>query len=144
MDAYVQYLENVLGLRNLVWPEAEAAPIEEIPEDTSERIHVLFVAEKPFSPKAQELFEKMREAMKIPNEQYKVVFANEVSAAELQVSALAAEHVVCFSKTVFDQIPDDHPAKFLTHSPEILLTKAALKKEAWEDLKKVMKSLGVL
>lgn len=137
------YLENVLGLREVIWPVPEPENTE-IPTQTAERIHVLFVAERPWSVAATELFEKMREAMKIPNQQDKVLFLSEAGAAELQTSALAAEHVVCFSKAIFDQIPSDHPARYLTHSPDVLQSRPQLKRETWEELKKVMKSLGVL
>lgn len=142
MEAYIAYLENVLGLRQVVWPETSVEIQEDPPENTA-RVHVLFVADQPFSPRAKELFEKMRDAMKIPNQQCKLLFVSHASSAELQVSAFAAEHVVCFSKATFEQIPADHAARFVTYSPEVLLSRPELKKEAWEDLKKVMKSLGV-
>lgn len=146
MDSYIQYLEQVLGLKQVIWPEAPAELEQQVVEVPPARaaVQVLFVADKPWSLKAQDLFSKMREAMKIPESEVKVLFAAETSLPDLQISALSAERVVCFSPSLFQQISVDSQVKFLTHNPEELLTKPQLKKETWEDLKKVMKSLGLI
>ncbi len=87
---------------------------------------------------------KMRDAMKISPEQVTVLFANQVSASELQVAAISADRVISFSPEIYQNLSVEKENKFLTHSPEELLKKPELKKQAWEDLKQVMKSLGLL
>lgn len=142
METYFRYLENVLGLKTLVWPEMEIP--EPVPEEPADRITVLYLAEKSWSPAARDLFEKMREATKIPADKTRVLFTDQVSEPELQVAALSADRVVCFSRKLFEQISVETDVKFFAPSPEELLVKPALKKVAWEELKKVMKSLGIL
>jgi len=140
MQSYLNYLEKVLGLKSVVLPprealsETETGPI---------KCRVLFVSENPLSQKAMELLQKMREAMKLESESVKIISASEISAPELQVLSLSAEKVVCFSKTLYDTLAIEDSQKFYTHNPEELLKKPELKKPTWEDLKQVMKSLGI-
>ena len=144
MENYIQYLEQVLGLKTIVWPQMEPVPepIAEAEPDPS--VWVLFIAEKKWSAKAFELFQKMRDAMKLSEDQVKILFANQSSLPELQISALSAQRVVCFSKRLNEQISSDPAFKFVTFDPEELLSQPQLKKATWEDLKVVMKSLGLL
>ena len=141
--AYLDYLEKTLGLKSLLWPLAlQQASTANMRDQKSLRI--LFLEEHPWSQPARELFEKMREAMKISSDQIQILFANQVSQAEIQVQSLTAQRVVCFSQNLFDQISVEAPFKFFTHSPEQLLLHPTKKKEAWSELQKVMKSLGLL
>lgn len=142
MENYLWYLENVLGLKAPIWPEVPQPQAVEEPEVRPTKI--LFVDDRPWSSAANSLFQKMREAMKLQIDQATVLFASDVSASELQVAAMAADRVVCFSNTVFQSLDKENENKFLTHSPEELLKKTELKKQAWSDLQQVMKSLGLL
>jgi hypothetical protein len=137
MEAYVQYLDQVLGLRSLVWPEAKASEIP-LPQ-AKESLLVLFVFPSAVGSKAQELFEKMREAMKIPSAQTRLVFADQMQPKDLQLLALTFRHAVCFSREIWQQLQVGEDSKTCTHHPDELLQKPELKKEAWEDLKKVLK-----
>lgn len=146
MDRYIQYLEQVLGLKQVILPEVQppAADSTSASVPAENTLRVLFLADKPWSPKARDLFLKMREAMKLPEKQTRVLFASEMSWPEIEIAALSAERVVCFSENLFAKIHVDSHLKFHTHNPEDLLSRPQLKKETWEDLKKVMKSLGLL
>jgi len=143
VENYLWYLENVLGLKTLVWPETQS-PVAVLEEPKPKAAQVLFIQDRAWSPAAAELFHKMREAMKLTSEQVTVVFADQVSASELQVAVMAADRVVVFSKNVFQALNKEPENKFVTHSPEEMLQRPDLKKQAWEDLKQVMKSLGLL
>ena len=94
MENYLWYLENVLGLKAPIWPEMQAAPVVEEPQIRPPKI--LFIDDRPWSSSANTLFQKMREAMKLQPDQTAVMFASDVSASEMQVSAMAADRVVCF------------------------------------------------
>jgi hypothetical protein len=144
MENYIQYLEQVLGLKNIVWPQMEPVPEPVVESEPAPSVWVLFIAEKKWSAPAAELFKKMREAMKLTGDQVKILFANQASLPELQISALSAQRVVCFSKRLNEQISSDPAFKYVTFDPEELLAQPQLKKAAWEDLKIVMKSLGLL
>lgn len=144
METYLHYLEQVLGLRSVIWPVSEPVSMEADAQLSHPVLKVLFIAEKPWSPAARDLFQKMRDAMKISEEESQVLFASEAHLPALQMAALAAQRVVFFSPRLMGQISVETEAKFLTHNPEDLIIKPALKKEAWEELKKVMKSLGIL
>ncbi len=141
--AYLTYLEKTLGLKSLLWPSALSDTPSSLQTD-AEPLAILFLDERPWSSDARELFEKMREAMKVSNQNVEILFANQVSPSKIQVRSLTAQRVVCFSQNLFDQIPADLGFKFLTHSPQQLLLKPALKREAWSELQKVMKSLGLI
>src|SRR5690349_2900679 len=135
MENYLHYLEQVLGLKSVLLPEQKAELLTEIPVPNPDRIQVLFLAEKSWSPKALELFQKMREAMKLDEASTRLVFADQVTESHWQVMALSAERVVCFSKPLFESLNLDSDLKTLTYDPELLLKKPDLKKAAWEDLK---------
>ncbi len=146
MENYLWYLENVLGLKTLVLPEMPS-PVETeaiVEEPVVKPPQVLFIEERALSAAASELFHKMREAMKLSSEQVTVLFADKASASELQVAVMSADRVVSFSKNIFQNLQKEPEHKFLTHSPEELLKRPELKKQAWDDLKLVMKSLGLL
>jgi hypothetical protein len=143
MDSYLWYLENVLGLKSVIWPTPP--PVEEVAVPEHVKLPtVVFVDSKAWSQPATDLFQKMREAMKLLPEQITILNASQVSASELQVAVMAADRVVCFSSELFESLHKESDLKFKTHSPEELLKKPELKKQAWEDLKLVMKSLGLL
>lgn len=137
MQSYLHYLEQVLGLKSLIWPEAKAP--EPTSATTTESCLVLFVVPSELQPRSQELFDKMREAMKLPATQTRLVVADQMSLKDLQLLGLTARHVVCFSKDLFAQFQAEEMAKSLTHHPDELLKRPELKKETWEDLKKVIR-----
>jgi hypothetical protein len=143
MENYIWYLENVLGLKNPIWPQR---PQEAVPQAQQQpaRSQILFIDETPWSNAATELFQKMREAMKLSSDQISICFASQVSTSQLQVSALAADRVVCFSKKIFESLSIEANNKFSTFSPEELLKQPTLKRQTWNDLQQVMKSLGLI
>ncbi|MEZ0391476.1 MAG: hypothetical protein ACAH59_04625 [Pseudobdellovibrionaceae bacterium] len=143
MEAYLHYLDQVLGVRSVILPDSESAPAaspQSVPIKEA-GISVLFLAEKIWSRPADQLFQKMREAMKLSADSVRVMFLQNSTQADIQLQALASRCVVCFSKSIFDSLPADTSLKFHTHDPEELIKKADLKKTTWEDLKKVMKAL---
>jgi hypothetical protein len=143
MDSYLWYLENVLGLKSVILPAPP--PVEEVVAPEPVKLPtVVFIDSKGWSQAATELFQKMREAMKLMPEQITILNSSKISASELQVAVMAADRVVCFSPEIFQSLQKEADLKFQTHSPEDLLKKPELKKQTWEDLKQVMKSLGLL
>ncbi len=144
METYIRYLDQVLGIRSVMWPQAQPLESVSVASENSSTIRVLFVAENVWSPQALELFQKMREAMKVEESECRILFATQTSIPELQISALAAQRVVCFSERLKAQLQIPENVKHLTHDPEELLRQPQLKKETWEVLKKVMRSLGLL
>ncbi len=144
MESYLWYLENVLGLKGVIWPAQPVVEEEPVAPEAPKLPTVLFIDSKGWSQPAMELFQKMREAMKLLPEQITILNAAQISASELQVAVMAADRVVSFSSEIFLKLQKEEEAKFQTHSPEELLKKPELKKQAWEDLKLVMKSLGLL
>jgi hypothetical protein len=126
----VRYWKEVLGIQAVILPEGEV--VQALPK-------VLFIDEKPWSPKAAALFEKMREAMKLTSEQIDIQFESVSSAADIQMHALTFNAVVFFSPKNIDKI--EVGAKFQTDGPEMLLADPQLKKSAWSVLQQVMKSL---
>lgn len=146
MENYIRYLEQVLGVKSVLLPlqAAQVPETEKLVPVNPHRIQVLFLANQSWSPKAQELFQKMRDAMKLNESATKLVFAHQTPESEWQILALSAERVVCFSKAQCEALSIANDFKFYTHDPEELLKKPELKKAAWEELKKVMKSLGIL
>lgn len=103
-----------------------------------------------FTPAVYDLFEKMRSAMKIENLQ--VLELDCTTEDRAQLPSLLAE--VCEARyvIVFSSFPKDLGEMVLkgsgrwieTHSPAYLLEDAGAKKIVWNDLKKVMRELGVL
>ena len=105
--------------------------------------------ESLFRPEVQDLFSKMKSAMKLNNLQ-----VLELDGTVDDRSQLPAELAkVCEAKVVvvFSSFPKDigelifkGPGKWLeTYSPAYLLEDPGAKKVVWNDLQKVMKELGI-
>lgn len=118
--------------------QPQEAPPAEVEAEAARLI--LFVDQKPWSAKAQELFGKMRQAMKLENVQTEILFADQMSLADFELATLKAHTVVSFSPTLTTTIQNEN--LFVTNGPEELLQKPELKKQAWDDLQKVMKFLA--
>ncbi|CAE80130.1 hypothetical protein AB1A81_10570 [Bdellovibrio bacteriovorus] len=165
MKDYIQYLQDVLGLQNVMLaPEqagAEAAKTQFFtakgPFTVSELRHYELVflniltqsKESLFLPEVNDLYSKMKAAMKLRNLQVLELDCTVEDRSQLP-SELAK---ICESKVVvvYSSFPKDigelifkGPGKWLeTYSPAYLLEDPAAKKVVWNDLQKVMKELGV-
>lgn len=165
MKDYLRYMQDVLGLQNIMLspdPSAEGGVAARFysrqgPWTPLERQHaeVVFLniltqpKESFFVPAVEDLFGKMKAAMKLKN----------LQVLELDCTVEDRSHVpselakFCESKVVvvFSSFPKD-PGEFIfkgpghwieTYSPAYLLEDAGAKKVVWNDLQKVMRELGL-
>lgn len=135
----IQYFEQVLGVREILLQPIEVAAAEPIFEPAPARL-LVFVDQKPWSSTAKALFEKMKQAMKLQNIETETLFADQMSAADFQLETLKATAVISFCSNLSQTTQNEN--LFLTISPEELLQKPELKKQAWDDLQKVMRFLA--
>ena len=163
MKDYIQYLQDVLGLQKVMLPKSD----QEVPRTQFFTSHGPFqpaefghyelvflnvltqVKESLFLPEVQDLFGKMKSAMKLKNIQVLELDCTVEDRSQLP-SELAK---ICESKVVvvFSSFPKDigelifkGPGKWIeTYSPAYLLEDAGAKKVVWNDLQKVMRELGI-
>lgn len=165
MKDYIQYLQEVLGLQNIMLASdggAESA-LQSLffsskgPFKVSEIRHfeLIFLniltqpKESLFLPEVQSLFGKMKAAMKLRNVQVLELDCTVDDRSQLP-SKLAH---ICEGKVVvvFSSFPKDigelifkGPGKWIeTYSPSYLLEDPGAKKVVWNDLQKVMKELSL-
>lgn len=162
MKDYLQYLHDILGLQNLVMPVNEGALSAQFfsaqgPFEPSEIQHYELVflniltqtKESFFLPEVQDLFGKMKAAMKLKNLQ--VLELDCTVEDRSQLPSELAKHCEGKVVVVFSSFPKDigemifkGPGKWIeTYSPAYLLEDAAAKKVVWNDLQKVMKELSL-
>ncbi|KHD89578.1 MAG: hypothetical protein OM95_02255 [Bdellovibrio sp. ArHS] len=163
MKDYIQYLQDVLGLQNVMLPASEAgkaqthfftldgvfAPTE---KHYCELVFLNILTQSKesfFLPEVRDLFDKMKNAMKLKNLQVLELDCTVEDRSQLP-SELAE---ICESRVVvvFSSFPKDigelifkGPGKWIeTYSPAYLLEDAAAKKVVWNDLQKVMRELDL-
>lgn len=163
MKDYIHYLQDVLGLQAVMLPKSDqqtAIPQFYTPQGPFQpadfhHYELVFLniltqsKESLFLPAVQELFSKMKSAMKLKNLQVLELDCT-VDDRSLLPSELAK---LCEGKVVvvFSSFPKDlgefvfkGPGHWLeTYSPSYLLEDPAAKKVVWNDLQKVMKELGL-
>lgn len=163
MKDYIQYLQDVLGLQQVMLTPEKNSEIktqfftQQGPFHATEPKHFELVflniltqsKESFFLPEVRELFDKMKNAMKLKNLQ-----VLELDCTVEDRSQLPSEFAkICEGKivVVFSSFPKDlgelifkGPGKWLeTYSPAYLLEDPGAKKVVWNDLQKVMKELGL-
>lgn len=140
---YLQYMQQVLGVREvLLGPEMALETLNEAPVHHRK---VLFIDTKKWTPAALELFNKMRQAMKLNSDEIQILFANETALADIQLQCLQAQEIVSFDANIFSDLQKDFPQQLTqTIGPEVLLKDPAKKKETWAELQKVMQKLTKL
>lgn len=163
MKDYLQYLQDVLGLDQVMLSlqqEASAQPLFWTPQGpyhpaTHEHFELVFLnlmtqpKESLFNPKVQELFSKMKAAMRLKNLQYVELDATLDDRSVLPsalVEYLSTRYVVVFSSFPqnLGEIVIKGSGRWLeTYSPAYLLEDADAKKIVWADLQKIMKELGL-
>ncbi len=130
LGQYLQYMQEVLGIRQVFLSQER-------------QTQVLFIDKSPWSPGAQELFSKMREAMRLREEDIKILFTDRVPAADIQLLSRQSREIVSFDVESFEMLKKDFSSQLtLTISPEKLLKDSTQKKAAWVDLQSVMKRLN--
>lgn len=161
MKDYLKYLQEVLGLQNVMLGEQpsndsrfySSQGVFEPTEKTHFELVFLNIVtqskESLFRPEVSDLYTKMKTAMKLNNIQ-----TIDLDCTQEDRSRLPAELAqICESRVVvvFSSFPKDlgeliykGPGKWLeTYSPAYLLEDPDAKKVVWNDLKKVMKELGL-
>ncbi|KYG65014.1 hypothetical protein AZI87_10570 [Bdellovibrio bacteriovorus] len=163
MKDYIHYLQEVLGLQNVMLPASESGSTKAhfftqegafAPTSVQQKelvfLNILTQAKESFFlPEVRDLFDKMKTAMKLKNIQVLELDCTVEDRSQLP-SELAQ---ICESRVVvvFSSFPKDlgelifkGPGKWIeTYSPAYLLEDAAAKKVVWNDLQKVMKELGL-
>lgn len=145
-QTYLKYMKEVLGVNHI---PMETLMETETPKAIGEAeqinsLQALFIDQKKWSVAAMDLFQKMREAMKLSPEQIEILFAENLSNSELQIKALTAKEIVCFNSELFENLKAHYPHNLTqTVGPMELLKTPALKKQTWGDLQQVMKKLSI-
>ncbi|MBV2169511.1 MAG: hypothetical protein KUL82_12470 [Bdellovibrio sp.] len=163
MKDYIVYLQEVLGLQNVMLPSSEGSTVRtqfytpQGPFEPGEFQHYELVflniltqsKESLFLPEVQDLFVKMKSAMKLKNIQ--VLELDCTVEDRSQLPSELAKHCEGKVVVVFSSFPKDigelifkGPGKWIeTYSPAYLLEDAGAKKVVWNDLQKVMKELAL-
>lgn len=141
MESYIWYLQNVLGVKSVLIPDGNF-DTDLLQESAGISHPILVIDANPWSGAAEELFLKMLTAMKLQKADIQIVFIDQVSANELATRALASRYVICFADKIAEDFGIEEKDFTKTISPAILLKKPELKRQAWEDLKKVMENLN--
>jgi len=136
MHSYFDYCQQVLGLREVVWPFRG-------PDRVQVRLALLTEPAEDSAADSRELLDKMILALKLPAE---VVAQESLSLAEIPaeiewLEGLSA--VVVLSETLFQFLSSNYPNMklFQCPSPQEMLKNPALKRDAWETLKLALKNL---
>ncbi|UOF01755.1 uracil-DNA glycosylase family protein [Bdellovibrio reynosensis] len=163
MKDYIQYLQEVLGLQNVMITPGETGAqktsffLPEGPFAPAEVQHAELVflniltqsKESLFLPETKDLFGKMKAAMKLKNLQVLELDCTVDSRGELPselAKLIQARVVVVFSsfpKDIGELIIKGSGKWIETYSPAYLLEDPGAKKVVWNDLQKVMKELGL-
>lgn len=135
MESYRKYLEEVLGVKEVLLPLADSASVDSL--------QILFCsAEKPSNPELM-LFEKIAGAMKLQSDQYRLVNL----AEPLPLPWPTVLGIVFFGEGAWTQ---DFLKNYSTNLPtaqvaslSAMTMNASLKKQAWESLQLIMKQINV-
>ena len=163
MDDYIKYLQEVLGIKNIIIETThsekdegyfftQSGPVSKHEVKHCELVFLNILTqskESLFNPATQELFQKMKIAMKVNNVQYLELDCTLSNRSELpsEVSKICESKFV----VVFSSFPQNlgefkivGSGKWLeTYSPAYLLEDVAAKKVVWNDLQKVMRELNL-
>lgn len=125
LEAYFEYIENVLGVKQIYLDTSEQEVIEAKLLVVVEQLQSMAVAET-------ELLEKMIAAMKID-----LSFIKMIDEAQLKNKKYNAEFVLKMLNT--QQLPQvSERNQQVTYSSAVLIKQPQLKKDAWEHLQKVI------
>lgn len=163
MKDYIQYLQDVLGLQNVMIPFEESGGTKaffftsqgpfhsaEFPSYELIFLNILTQSKESFfKPDVRELFDKMKVAMKLKNLQVLELDCTVEDRSRLpsELAKICEGKVVVvlssFPKNIGELIFKG-PGKWIeTYSPAYLLEDTGAKKVVWNDLQKVMRELGL-
>ena len=125
LEAYFEYIENVLGVKQIYIDASEQEVINTKLLVVVEQLQALTVAET-------ELLEKMIAAMQID-----MSFIKMIDESQLKNKKYNAEFVLKMLNT--QQLPEEKNSnQQVTYSAAVLIKQPQLKKEAWAHLQKVI------
>ena len=125
LEAYFEYIENVLGVKQIYIDASEQEVINTKLLVVVEQLQALTVAET-------ELLEKMIAAMQID-----MSFIKMIDESQLKNKKYNAEFVLKMLNT--QQLPEEkNSTQQVTYSAAVLIKQPQLKKEAWAHLQKVI------
>lgn len=145
------YLRDVLGVREVVWPQGPEAAVPGNAEGDSldldpASMKILFLIEPGASPLSEfDLFLKMRAAMKLLPSESRIW---EIDAVDLAVRENEISNdwvVVAFSKRLADYLRTQRPRLSMieTVSPFQVEKEPKFKRQVWDDLKQALEKAGL-
>lgn len=147
---YALYLKQVLGIKSVLisqhtFQSFQSSTDQQLIElQPLNELKVSFIDESPWSSAAFSLFDKMREAMNLKTEEVQVLFLDQTSLPQICTQVLNSKQIMCFNENVMQQLSQAFSENIQkTFSPELLIKKPELKKQAWQDLQDLMKKLNL-
>lgn len=130
VETYFEFVENVLGIKQVLLDRTVEAMAEEIAAGTPpQEIQILISVQdlENYSAPEKDLLYKMIQALKLKPESYLVIdTANK--------TGYLAQHELSFSDK-----PQPSTADLIeTYSPRVLISKPTLKKSAWTEMQKLL------
>lgn len=133
----IKYFKDVLGLQSVVLDKESLKSIQPLNKVTEKNqpLTLFILGKEGFGSKgAKDLFQKMIEAMRLDDNEWKVLNEYEGNLSKTYVFFCKKEYKkACLKKW-----------SVLTYSPNALLLHPEYKKQTWTELKKVMVWLGKL
>jgi len=135
------YLRQVLGVNSAIMPGQVNSAIAPAHASSAEIVvnkkQVLFVLDRPLSSDAQQLLNKMIQAMKLDMELIEIRAREELDPS---LAGAGFQQVVFFTEQAEQLV--HMGGSICTWSPELLLQRPELKKKAWDDLQLIMKRIN--
>lgn len=133
----IKYFKDVLGLQSVVLDKESLKSIQSLNEDTEKKqpLTLFILGKEGFASKgSKDLFQKMIEAMRLKDNEWKVLNEYKGNLSKAYVFFCKKEYEkACLKKW-----------SVLTYGPNALLLHPKYKKQTWTELKKVMVWLGKL
>lgn len=134
-EDYFSYLENVLGIKTvLVDPMANQVGASQSADKIKSPLIFLVEGLSNYTAPETDLLNKMIAALKIDLSQLQAVDSQMSEACESEFTV----HFVDQVSAMLPKMPASEVV-LVTHSPRFLLKNVGFKKQAWEDLQKVIR-----
>lgn len=132
MKSVLTYLHQVLGIRSVVLPT-------EVPDQSVPAFFILYDQDQ-LSTGALALAEKMILALKLPQHIFKTFHHPATQISEMTADLDRAQVVLNLGTSQGEWVEKNYPfiSVFHTPSPEVLIQKADLKKQAWAEMQKAL------
>jgi len=130
-DDYFEYVENVLGIKQVLLDRVQNAEVNEDPEDVTEVRLVISVQDlNKYLDSEKELLFKMISALQLKPEAYVVID-----------QSARAKYKAGFELYLNDDPDDQAQLAVETYSPRVLIQRPDLKRMAWAKMQALMQKL---